>query len=188
MPKWKIMAGRNRWELSGDKEVASSFWFRLRTDLFQIVINDLPLQTMSYWSDFQVKSEGDAGMKGSQKIAREELRRLGSENKLQRDRAGLHTLGLTGICCNLRAWELKRKEEQKGLHVFRRLETSVRHCYDAVRKKAHAVLWYRRWSVCSGDGKCWRCRTSPRTEVARPTQRSVPQRLGVFHFVSSFSD
>lgn len=127
MPKWKIMAGSDRRELSGDKKVASSFWFSLRTDLFQIVINDLPLQTVSYWSDFQVKWEGDIGMKESQKIAREELRRLGSENKPQRDRAGLQTLGLqeSVVTCVPGSWKWK---EQKGLVTWYVCQALIRCC------------------------------------------------------------
>jgi len=43
---------------------------------------------------------------------------------------------------------------------------SVRRQHGKVTKKAHAMMWYCRWSVSSGEGKCWHCFISLRIRVA----------------------
>jgi len=89
MSKWKIMAGYNCWELSGHKKVASSFQFSLEMDLFQTLINELPLKMRRYYCIFQVKSEGSIDVKKTQKIVPKELTHLGwsNENEMKHDRA-----------------------------------------------------------------------------------------------------
>lgn len=106
----------------------------------------------------------------NKQIVQEELPRLGwnSENELKRGSAQCRVGGWgLNFHCNLRAWKWQRRNEL-GLGDRR---PALGQQHDKVRKKARAMTWSCRWSVSSGEGKCWCCFSSLSSRVAWPTQR-----------------